>query len=106
MELLGFAPCYHIEDTVGTPGHLDAWEAVARGDEIDWRSQFAEFRSTADFPACLYFREQLAAFPDARVVPDTSFPHVNERGALDDMLATEDPAEFRAKLRGVPRNDA
>lgn len=198
LEQLGFAPCYHMEDTVTAAGHLDAWSALASGGDVDWRALFDSYRATADFPACLYYREQLEAFPTARVVltvrepsgwaasvealrafnlqlrarpdmqsptisrwgetidtlvwdplgdiddlgnlerhfenhiaavcatvpserllvfdvrdgwapmcefldvpvPTAPFPHANERGALDDMLATTDTAKLRTALRG------
>ena len=35
---------------------------------MDWRSLFSGYRATTDFPSCLFWREQLEAFPDARIV--------------------------------------
>lgn len=167
---------------------------------MDWQALLEAYRATTDFPACLYYREQLEAFPTARVVltvrdpsswaasiqalrafnlelgarpdmqsptmnrwsktidtlvwdrfgdindvanlahhfdshvtavcdtvpserllvydvrdgwaplcafldvpaPTTPFPHANERGALDDMLATTDTNQLRAALRSRP----
>lgn len=200
LEQLGFTPCYHIEDTVAAEGHLDAWSGFAEGGGMDWQALFGAYRATTDFPACLYYREQLEAFPTAQVVltvrepsswatsiqalrafnlelrarpdmqsptmdrwsktidtlvwdrlgdiddvtnlarhfdshvtavrdtvpderllvydvrdgwaplcafldvpvPPTPFPHANERGALDDMLATTDTNQLRTALLGGP----
>ena len=35
---------------------------------MDWRDLFKNYQATVDFPACIYYRELLAEFPDAKVV--------------------------------------
>ncbi len=44
------------------------WHAAIRGDEVDWHGLFEGFEATVDFPACVFYRELMAAFPDAKVV--------------------------------------
>lgn len=34
----------------------------------DWRELLAGYRATIDWPACSYYRELMAAFPDAKVL--------------------------------------
>jgi hypothetical protein len=72
LELLGFEPCWHIEDMRRGEGtaerHLDAWSRLAAGESMDWQWLLRDFRATSDFPICLYYRELMATFPDARVV--------------------------------------
>jgi hypothetical protein len=72
LELLGLEPCWHIEDMRRGEGtaerHLDAWSRLAAGESMDWEWLLRDFRATSDFPICLYYRELIAAFPDARVV--------------------------------------
>ena len=74
LEQLGFAPCYHYTEVVErrpgrNDGHLRAWVDLAKGRRaIDWRWLFAGYAAVVDFPMCTYYAEQLAAFPDARVV--------------------------------------
>jgi hypothetical protein len=50
-------------------GHLDMWNTYMEGrSDMDWRKLLAGYDATADVPACLYYRELLQAFPDARVI--------------------------------------
>jgi hypothetical protein len=74
LEKLGYDPCYHMMEVLAdrpgvNEGHVDAWHAhVIDGLPMDWKTLFRGYRATTDFPACLFWREQLEAFPDARVV--------------------------------------
>jgi hypothetical protein len=68
LEQLGFVKCYHMLEVFQQPGHIDAWRRVARGEAIDWVGLFEGYRASCDFPSSLYWREQLAAFPDAKII--------------------------------------
>ena len=68
LELLGFGPCYHMTEMAGNPGHFRLWTAARDGEPVDWRRLYARYRATVDWPGCLYYRELLAAFPQARVI--------------------------------------
>jgi hypothetical protein len=35
---------------------------------MDWKALFKGFEATVDFPACVYYRELLREFPNAKVV--------------------------------------
>ena len=80
LSRLGFTPCYHAAEVVlprpgCNEGHLEAWYAHYRdGRPIDWRWLLRAYRASVDAPACLHYREQLAAFPEARVVLATRDP--------------------------------
>jgi len=68
LEMLGYR-CYHMKEVTEHAGHLQAWhEFVAGRSAMDWRSLFRDFDATVDFPACVYYRELLQAFPDAKVI--------------------------------------
>jgi hypothetical protein len=50
-------------------GHVDAWhDFVCGGRAMDWERLFAGYQACVDFPTCVYYRELMAAFPDAPVV--------------------------------------
>jgi hypothetical protein len=50
-------------------GHLDAWLKVVTGQApADWHALFRRYEATVDMPGCLYYKELLQAFPDAKVV--------------------------------------
>lgn len=69
FEHLGY-PCYHMQEVMKAydRGHVEQWEAALRGDDVDWHALFAGYEATVDFPACVFYRELMAAFPDALVV--------------------------------------
>jgi hypothetical protein len=74
LHVLGFDPCYQMQDVVGldvgpNAGHLDAWHGFATaGSPMDWARLFAGYRAVVNLPGNFYFRELLDAFPEARVV--------------------------------------
>jgi hypothetical protein len=45
--------------------------AAARGEPVDWATFMQSWRSSVDFPSSLYYRELMAAFPDAKVILST-----------------------------------
>jgi len=69
FEHLGY-PCYHMQEVMKAydRGHVEQWEAALRGDDVDWHALFAGYEATVDFPACVFYRELMEAFPDAVVV--------------------------------------
>lgn len=69
FEHLGY-PCYHMQEVMKAydRGHVEQWEAALRGDDVDWHALFAGYEATVDFPACVFYRELMDAFPDAMVV--------------------------------------
>lgn len=69
FEHLGY-PCYHMTEVMKAydRGHVALWHAAIRGDEVDWPALFEGFEATVDFPACVFYRELMAAFPGAVVV--------------------------------------
>lgn len=82
LEQIGLGPCYHMLDVwAGMPETLALWEAAARG-EPEWNRIFAGYRATVDYPGCTFWRELVAAYPNAKVIlstrnPDSWFESVN-----------------------------
>lgn len=68
LEKLGFAPCYHMEEVMKRPQHIDTWLAISQGQPVDWQAFLGAYPAGVDFPVSVYYRELLAAFPDAKVV--------------------------------------
>jgi hypothetical protein len=68
LKILGF-PCYHMKEVPRERGHLDAWHKFITGQaSMDWHALFRKFEATVDTPGCLYYKELMEAFPDAKVV--------------------------------------
>ncbi|HSG91732.1 MAG TPA: sulfotransferase [Pseudomonadales bacterium] len=74
LEQLGFDKCYHMFEVVQHREHIPIWAAAHRGEAIDWAALFEGYRATCDWPSCNLWREQMAAWPDAKVILSTRDP--------------------------------
>ena len=72
LERLGFAPCEHMTNCFAHPERFALWLEAARrkraGEPIDWRPLFAGYRATVDWPGAYFWRELVAAHPEANVI--------------------------------------
>ena len=68
LEILGFAPCYHMEEVIKRPSHIKLWQQIGHDQPVPWEAIFAGFQATVDFPASSFYRELLAHYPDAKVI--------------------------------------
>lgn len=68
LERLGLAPCYHMMEALGHPPHAETWLRASDGEDVDWEEVFAGYRATVDWPACAFWQELIAAYPDAKVL--------------------------------------
>jgi hypothetical protein len=68
LETLGYGPCHHMEEVIKRPAELGTWQRAAAGEKIDWKTALGGYGSACDFPAALYYRELMDAFPDGKVV--------------------------------------
>ena len=67
LERLGFGPCYHMVE-VYEALHQGAWTEVINGGPADWHAMFQAYGSVVDWPACSFWKQIWATYPDARVV--------------------------------------
>ncbi len=99
LEKLGFDKCYHMMEVMKHPEHERYWADAHRGKEIDWEALFDGYQASVDWPSCNLWREQLARYPDAKVLlsqrdPDRWYDSVMAtiyQSTLDGMKS-EDPA--------------
>lgn len=68
LEQLGLGPCYHMTELVNNPSHPEQWAAAGRDEPVDWHRLYRRYRSTVDWPGCLFYRELAGSFPRARVI--------------------------------------
>ncbi len=68
LEKLGFAKCYHMMEVHLNPSHTQIWRDAASGKLPDWVSLFDGYQASVDWPSCNFWREQLQAFPAAKVI--------------------------------------
>ena len=86
-----------IEAMSGEEEDLDIWMRAVDGDTIEeeWKDFFTrkEFVTGVDFPLCLFYKELMAAFPEAKVVLSTRDPRTwhgsvyNSIWRFDQLLA-------------------
>ena len=68
LEQLGFAPCRHMFEIREHPEQLAYWQALARGETVDWDEVFAGYKASVDWPSARYWRELAAHYPEAKVI--------------------------------------
>ncbi len=68
LEQLGFGPCHHMHEVLEHPDQLPHWQALARGETVDWNTVFDGYGSSIDWPSAHYWRELAAFYPDAKVI--------------------------------------
>jgi len=88
LEQLGFGPCYHMVSVFQTPGAAEHWEAAAAGRPVAWQEVFSGYQSTTDWPACDYWRELSAEWPDAKVILTLRNPDSWFRSTQDTIFGT------------------
>ena len=67
LEILGVAPVYHTFDLFTNAKHMDIWEGAYEGNPVDWRAFYAAYE-VADWPAGLFYKEIIAAHPEAKIM--------------------------------------
>jgi hypothetical protein len=72
LNILGL-PCYHMDEVPKrkNKGHIDFWFKVAEsaaGTPHDWQQVFNAYAATVDFPSSCVWREQMQAYPNAKVL--------------------------------------
>lgn len=90
-------PCYHMFDLGFGPTRVQEvafWNEVADGAAPPWDRVFHRWGAVLDYPACFFWKELMAAYPDAKVVLTT---HPKGSGAWYDSTAATIHAEPEAK---------
>ena len=68
LEELGFAKCYHMLNVLARRDDARTWDAAARGEPVGWDRLFTGYRATVDVPGCVFYRELLKKYPEAKVI--------------------------------------
>ncbi|MEV6866493.1 sulfotransferase family protein [Streptosporangium subroseum] len=75
LERLGFGPCHHMFEVMAHPEQVDRWLSVVSGAPVDWDRVFDGYRSSMDWPAGYFWREEAEAYPEAKVILTVRDPH-------------------------------
>jgi hypothetical protein len=69
---LGVGPCGHMRENFEHPERFALWDEALRhktaGEPIDWRPLLDGFQAIVDWPGAYFWREMIAAHPDAKVI--------------------------------------
>jgi hypothetical protein len=72
LERLGFAPCDHMLENFEHPERFVLWKDAVEhkrcGEPIDWRPLLGGYRAIVDWPGAWFWKELVAAHPDAKVI--------------------------------------
>lgn len=68
LEQLGFDKCYHMMTLDQDKDEDLAWLALSRGENVDFDVLFQGYQASVDWPSCNFWREQMAAYPEAKVI--------------------------------------
>ena len=71
LEILGYQDTYHMTEVFNNDDQR-FWSRVADKKKVDFNEVFKHnnfnYTASCDFPSAVYWREQLAQFPDAKVI--------------------------------------
>ncbi len=91
LEILGYDPCYHMNEVVRN-GHVNFWLKVANKQPYDFDEAFASngkvFTAGVDVPSSLYWKEQLARYPNAKVLLTIRDPEKWYKSCYDTVFQT------------------
>lgn len=100
LERLGFERCYHMIEVRDREEHRPIWAAAQRGEPVDWDALLEGYRATVDWPACNFWEQLSAYYPDSRVIlsqrdPDRWYESIRNTIYPTSMerLESDDPAQ-------------
>lgn len=67
VEMLGFAPCYHMVNVLGDLDNVPRWLEALEG-RSEWDEIFGNFRATVDWPGSFFYKDLMEAYPEAKVL--------------------------------------
>jgi len=116
-QLLG-GRCHHMHEVMARPELVGLWMAAADG-RPDWDAIFAGDVATVDWPATAFWRELVAANPDAKVLlsmratpeawwrsaQDTIFQAISQEGTPPEIAAWMASVQGMLATQGVVVSD-
>jgi Sulfotransferase domain len=74
LGTLGYRRCYHMRVALTHYFHMKFWIRAKAGEAVDFRAFMGRYQATLDWPACDFYKELTAAFPDAKVLLNVRDP--------------------------------
>jgi hypothetical protein len=103
LEQLLEAPCHHMVEILGNPDQMPGWIDAIEGRPVDWDELLQGYGSIVDWPGGSFWRELLAANPDAVVLLSVRDPDDWYRSANNTIFQTFEnvPDEARPWMEAV-----
>lgn len=102
LTILGFGPCHHMFEVNANPEQKARWRAMVAGGPRDWESLFEGYVACMDWPSAHYWRELIAAYPEAKVILTWRSPESWWKSISDTFLKMDsskaDPASLGRTL--------
>jgi hypothetical protein len=95
LEQLGFGKCYHMEELLRHPEGLTYFEKAERGETVDWHELFKSYSSAVDYPVARYYKEIIAAFPQAKIIHTIRDPESWYNSAMETIFWASKPSAGR-----------
>lgn len=67
LEMLGFDPCYHMQNVFADMSEVARWRDVLDG-KLDATTILEGYPAMVDWPGSYYYRELMQSYPDAKVL--------------------------------------
>ena len=104
---LGFGPCDHMLENFEHPERFALWKEALRrkriGEPIDWRPLLDGYRAIVDWPGAFFWRELIAAHPDARVILTVRDPSRWYESCLATIFSMRARADESPRARAMLR---
>jgi hypothetical protein len=89
LEILGLGPCYHMRTAMSRPSHARFWIRARTDPAVDFGHFFSGYRAAVDWPACEFYRELMAAFPEAKVLLNVRDPDAWYESTRETLFAVK-----------------
>jgi len=101
-QLLG-GPCHHMVEMFGNEEQIAGWTDAIEGQPVDWVTLLDKYRAIVDWPGGSFWRELLAAHPDALVLLSVRDPDDWYRSASNTIFHAFEllPPELRPWMNEV-----
>lgn len=104
---LGFGPCDHMLENFEHPERFALWQDAFRhkqaGEPIDWRPLLDGYRAIVDWPGAYFWRELIAAHPDAKVILTVRDPDRWYQSSLATIFRMRARADTSPRARAMMR---
>ena len=67
LEQLGFDKCYHMREVM-KKHKAKVWYEIRQGKPVDWDKIFKGYQATVDWPGCVFYKELMEQYPEAKVL--------------------------------------